>query len=285
MTSRAAVLAACSAVLLTLAGPMVDSAHAATQGLARENPRLPGQPGSGSGWDGPFVVARTNSGNSVSAWRAGPAGAAVRLVVLGQMHGNEPAGVRVVDQLLGPASPLASLVTPGGGVDGSGTASVAIWLIRSLNPDGAERHRRVNARGVDLNRNFPAGWVRRGAGTSQWSGPAAASEPEVAGLMSFLAEIRPQAVLVMHQDFAVVDTTHARSRPAGSLLAGWLSLPARPVGCSGPCHGTLTQWVDQALGAIALTVELPKVVTRADAIRDADAIARFAVWLASAVGR
>lgn len=206
-------------------------------------------------------------------------------MVFGQLHGNEPAGVRVVDALMAPGSPLDDVVSTGAPVEATARTRVAVWLIRSVNPDGARVDRRVNARGVDLNRNFPAAWARRGEGTTQWSGPAASSEPEVMGVMAYLATIRPHAVLVMHQDYAVVDTSHPRSRRAGRVLAAWLGLPARPVGCAGPCHGTLTQWADQALGAIALTIELPAVVGRSEVLRDAAAIARFASWLGTGQGR
>ncbi|MBU6243592.1 MAG: DUF2817 domain-containing protein [Actinomycetales bacterium] len=231
------------------------------------------------------MIARTRSGTAVRAWRVGPADAEVRLVVIGQIHGNEPAGVRVVDALMAPGSPLDEVVSTGAPVEAAARTRVAVWLIRSLNPDGARRGRRVNARGVDLNRNFPAAWARQGEGTTQWSGPTASSEPEVIGVMASLAKIRPHAVLVMHQDYAVVDTSHPRSRRAGRVLAAWLGLPARPVGCAGPCHGTLTQWADQALGAIALTIELPAVVRRADVLRDAAAIARLSSWLGTGQGR
>lgn len=285
MTAPRKALASGVAALLVMSGPLAEWSRA-------DPPALKGSPAGSSSqrsstglWDGPFVIARTSRGTAVQAWRSGPAGGRLRLVVIGQVHGNEPGGVKVVDALRDPGLSLA-------GVGGAGEATavgmskdLTIWLIRTLNPDGARRGRRVNDRGVDLNRNFPTDWAPQGARTGRWSGPAAASEPEVTGLMAFLDQIRPDAVLVLHQDYAAVDISHARSQQAGRALAQLLDLPARSIGCPGPCHGTLSQWVDAEFGAIALTIELPGTVNQADVQRDAGAILRFGTWLAGGSGR
>ena len=209
-------------------------------------------------------VAISRQGEQIIASRMGDRRARTRLVVIGQIHGDEPGGRGVVAELMTRPAP----------------EGVAIWLIDTANPDGAARQRRVNARGVDLNRNFPDAWRRQGAGTRLWSGPSAGSEPETRGLMGFLGRVRPDAVLVFHQDFAVVDTTHPRSARAGWRLARWLGLPARPVGCPGPCSGTLTGWVDSRLRTVALTVELPGTEQVPDVDRAADAVLSLARWLA-----
>jgi hypothetical protein len=54
---------------------------------------------------------------------------------------------------------------------------------------------------------------------------------------------------------------------------------AASVPCSGPCHGTLTQWASRVLGAIAITVELDDRVSDAEARRAARAVLRLGTWL------
>lgn len=209
------------------------------------------------------VIATSAEGRPIVARHYGSADAPVQLVVLGQMHGSEPGGRQVAQLLAGRAVP----------------EGVGLWVVPSMNPDGHRRGTRVNARGVDLNRNFPQDWKRQGRGGIFWSGPRAASEPETRGVLRFLAAVQPDAVLSFHQAYDVVDITHPRSRPAGRQLARWMGEEARVVPCGGPCHGTLTQWVDRELGAIALTVELDDRVSRAEARRAAEAVLRLGSWL------
>jgi hypothetical protein len=98
-------------------------------------------------------------------------------------------------------------------------------------------------------------------------------------MVRFLTAVHPTAVLSYHQAFDVVDIGHRRSVEAGRLLAGWMGEQARPVPCSGPCHGTLTQWVDGTLRAIAITVELDHRVSDSEAHRAATAVLRLGRWL------
>lgn len=205
------------------------------------------------------TIGTSRDGTPIRAFLIGEADAEVRIVVLGQMHGDEPAGRRVI-------SALRTLKPPEG---------TAFWLIPTMNPDGQEQGTRTNRRGVDLNRNFPTQWRAQDEGTQEWSGPRAASEPETRAVMSFLSDVQPTALLSFHQPFGIVDITHAPARKAGRLLARWLDMPARAVGCSGPCRGTLTEWATAELAAVAITVELPATVRESDVDRAARAVMRL----------
>lgn len=208
------------------------------------------------------LVATSREGREIVARHYGSIDAGVQIVVIGQMHGSEPGGRKVAEE-------LAARPIPEG---------LGLWIVVSMNPDGNERDTRGNARGVDLNRNFPARWQEGSRGT-YWPGPRSASEPETRGMMAFLEAVRPTAVLSYHQAFDVVDISHALSRPAGRQLALYMGEGTSSVGCDGPCHGTMTQWIDRRLRTIAITVELDDRVSRAEAERAATAVLRLGRWL------
>src|SRR3954470_18128024 len=90
------------------------------------------------------VIGTSVQGRPIVATRRWRPGATRTLLVIGNVHGDEQAGLRVVHRLRTRSLP----------------AAVDLWLIRSANPDGTAADRRTNAHGVDLNRNFPRRWVR-----------------------------------------------------------------------------------------------------------------------------
>jgi hypothetical protein len=190
-----------------------------------------------------LVVGRSVRGRAIVATRQGPATAPYVLVVLGQMHGTEPRGRDVV-------AAVRRLAPP---------SQVQVWTIVSMNPDGAARGSRANARGVDLNRNFPFLWSPRFTNrTYFWPGLAPGSEPEVRAMMPFLDRLRPDLVVSLHQHFNAVDLGSGKSRVWSTRLSAALHLRAVAVPCStGPCHGTLTQWFNHEHPGVGVTVELP----------------------------
>jgi predicted deacylase len=167
-------------------------------------------------------------------------GATRTTLVLGSMHGDEPAGTRVVRR-------LRHLPLPAG---------VDLWLVPTMNPDGAAGGVRANAHTVDLNRNFPRYWRSAGAGTATWSGPAPASEPETRAVQSLLGSVAATTMLSFHQPLHGVDSYRAKSLPFVRRLADELGLPVRSFDCAGGCHGTLADWANHRLDGRTVTVEL-----------------------------
>lgn len=187
-------------------------------------------------------------------------GATRRTLVVGSIHGDERAGQRVVRRLRTAALPT--------GVD--------LWLVRTVNPDGARADRRTNANGVDLNRNFPAYWVRAGAGTPTWSGPSAASETETRAMVAFLRAVSPRTTLVFHQPLYGVDSYRAKSMTLVRRLGQETGLPVRSFDCGGGCNGTLTDWHNANLPGRAVTIELGRTASEDRVDRVAAALLRLA---------
>ena len=186
------------------------------------------------------VLGHSVRGRPIRAWHmengaegrhSGPT-----VVLIAAMHGNEGAPRQILRSLRG----------------GKAISGVDLWLVPAYNPDGLARNSRRNARGVDLNRNYPYHWADLDG--SYESGPRPASEPETRAMMRFLREVDPDYVLSFHQPLYGVDTDN--KRPGFSrLVARTLRLPATTLDCGGVCHGTMTGWFNHHFRGFALTVE------------------------------
>jgi protein MpaA len=182
------------------------------------------------------VIGRSRQGRPITAWRVGNPRDKARAVVFSTMHGDE----RHTRQILMALK------------DGARVRGIDMWLVPTYNPDGYARHTRKNARGVDLNRNFPYRW--RNLDGRYESGARAASEPETRAVMRFLRQVRPKWVVSFHQPLHGVDTD--TKRPAfASRLARHLHLPRKRFTCGGVCHGTMTMWFNHHFRGTAITVE------------------------------
>ncbi len=188
---------------------------------------------------GSVLVGRSAQGRPIRAVRVGSARARVKLLVIGSIHGNENAGRQVVARLRRVRPPRGS----------------ALWLIDTVNPDGAAAGTRQNSRGVDLNRNFPDDWRADGRPFDTYhSGSAAGSEPETQAISRFIARERPRVTLWYHQALRIV--VHSDGDPfLERLYSRRGGLPRRSIG---PYHGTATGWQNHHFrGDTAFVVELP----------------------------
>jgi protein MpaA len=197
-----------------------------------------------------IVIGTSVQGRPIVAVHRWRPGATRTLLVIGNMHGDEQAGLRVVHRLRTHSFPPA----------------VDLWLIRSMNPDGTAADRRTNAHGVDLNRNFPRLWRSEGKGTSHWSGPSAGSEPETRALLRFVRRIQPRTTIVFHQPLFGVDSYRAKSMTLVRRLSRESGLPVKSFDCHGGCHGTFTGWLKRTPGR-AVTVEFGARASHARIVR------------------
>ena len=175
------------------------------------------------------------------------------VLVVGCIHGNECAGTAVTRRL----------------VSGPAPAAGRLLVIEDLNPDGRRLGVRTNARGVDLNRNFPSGWRPRPRGL-EYSGPRPLSEPESRFARSVVRRYRPDVSIWFHQPQDVV-RAWGHSVPAARRYANAARWPFRAIRWP---SGTASNWQNHAYPSRAsFVVELAGVpLTAVQARRHAAAI-------------
>lgn len=164
------------------------------------------------------------------------------VLVFGCIHGDECAGREVLPLANGCPDPHSN-----------------VFLVPSLDPDGFAAGTRLNGRGVDLNRNFAAGWQARGErGDPEYSGPRPFSEPETRLAARIVDRLRPEATIWFHQHWA--------SRPlvrafGGSVADGrrFAALARMPFKVIPWPAGTGPHWQNRRFpGASSFVVELPR---------------------------
>jgi murein peptide amidase A len=178
-----------------------------------------------------IVLGRSVRGRAIEAYRLGTPRLARRLLVIGSIHGDEPAGHEVTKRLLSRAR-----------VHGA-----SLWVVPTLNPDGRAAASRHNARGVDLNRNFPSEWEALGV-----SGARPMSEPETRVAMRLIRRLKPAVTIWFHQPQQVVRawgrSTPVARRYAQLAHATYRAIPWPP--------GSAPNWQNQRLRQRAFVVEL-----------------------------
>ncbi len=183
------------------------------------------------------TIGHSVRGRPITAQVLGAASAPRKVLLVGCIHGNECAGVRILDA-------VAREPVPSG---------VQLWLVREMNPDGTASDTRQNADGVDLNRNFPFRWQAI-ADPTYYSGPRPLSEPESRAAARLISRLHPAVTIWYHQHEDLVDLAGG-DRAIARAYARRAGLPAT---CLPFLPGTATGWSNHAFpGTTAFVVELP----------------------------
>jgi murein peptide amidase A len=149
------------------------------------------------------TVGRSVQGRALYARDIVAPDSKIRVMVIGAIHGDELSSAAVALHWIQNA-----LQTP----------SNAHWrFVPALNPDGLMKRpaTRMNANGVDLNRNFPTpNWTRDAKiyweqrtkkDPRRWPGPNPLSEPESRYLHDEIQRFQPDIVVSIHAPYGVLD--------------------------------------------------------------------------------
>ena len=219
----------------------------------------------GGGCQDTIIVGASVKGQSIEACQLNGSNpdAENTLLVIGTIHGDEPDGKRVIEELASSAAP----------------ADTNIWIIGDGNPDGSKLATRKNANEVDINRNFPIKWVASDSTARTYSGPSPASEPETGALMNAVETINPTRVVVFHQPYEQIDCPPERSTAVSdrlSKLTGYKSecIPGEKSGSPTNSYtGTFTIWTNSTFAeTTAVTFELGITSTQAQIEKIAKAL-------------
>jgi predicted deacylase len=164
-----------------------------------------------------------------------------RVLWIGGIHGDEREG-RVATECL----PRAVADDP------ALLSRVRLTLVRDLNPDGSCAGRRGNARGIDLNRNFPAATFR----ARQQNGQSPLDQPESRFLHDLLQELDPHLVIACHSSRSGPFVNW--DGPAEALARQFSALSSYRVVRSDDLHatpGSLGSWVGNEREIAVLTLE------------------------------
>jgi protein MpaA len=167
------------------------------------------------------------------------------LLLVGGVHGDEVEGYALIERYVA-SGKWRSL-----------EGRAALWAIPCLNPDGCALGQRLNANGVDLNRNLPTqDWIPASLEARYPPGAAPGSEPETQALLGGLAQMRPQFILSAHSCQAHPCVNY--NGPALELAQVMAARNGLPVtdDIGYPTPGSLGTWAGQERRIPTLTLEL-----------------------------
>jgi protein MpaA len=165
------------------------------------------------------------------------------------MHGNEPKSVYVCRRFI-------DLLQ----ADPDVGAHVSWIIVPVVNPDGLERRKRKNARGVDLNRNFPTkNWeLSRRPRSRMYGGSGPASEPETKAVIRAVERFQPAWIVTVHSidRGRFCNNYDGPARKLAQKMARHNKYPVR-ASIGYPTPGSFGTWAGIERGIPTLTLELP----------------------------
>jgi protein MpaA len=207
------------------------------------------------------VIGRSVEGRPIVSFRDSAPDPALKVLVVGDIHGDEPAGMRIARRLIAADAP----------------PQTDLFVVPTINPDGLAAGTRGNARGVDLNRNFPYRWRPLSGG--EYSGTAPLSEPETRAAYKLILRTHPDLTIWFHQPFGLIDRPNGNPF-AAHRFADLIGLPLARL--PGPYPGSATRTQNhESPRSTAFVAELPQRASTSLIRRGTAAVRTLASELAS----
>ena len=200
------------------------------------------------------TIGYSVKGRAIQAYHFGNGGSSI--VYTGAIHGSEYSTKSLMDRWIQEldANP------------GQIPAGKRVIVVPSINPDGLAAGSRVNARNVDLNRNFAVSdWQKdiqhtNGSAFPGGGGETPMSEPETKAIAGFIAQQRPELVVSYHSIGSLVipsqgGQSNARASQYASL-SGYKLSPGGGGEFGYQITGTADDYYREKLGVPSVLVEL-----------------------------
>jgi protein MpaA len=139
-----------------------------------------------------YNIGTSVQGRSITAYSFGTG--ATHIIFVGGTHGDEKSSTYILNSFIEDLEKNYRTIP----------ANKTVIVIPNLNPDGFAASSRLNANGIDLNRNFPADnwqtdvYIPGNVFKPGGGGSAPLSEPESSALATFILQKQPRLVLTYH---------------------------------------------------------------------------------------
>lgn len=165
------------------------------------------------------------------------------IYLMAGVHGDEVEGVYVLDKLFEWLKDLEK--------------EIPLIIIPILNKDGYRAGTRVNAHGVDLNRNCPSkSWSSDARSPKYNPGPAPLSEPENIFLEKLLGKFWPKLIITFHSWKPMINY-NGNCLEIAEFLERYTSYPICDDIEGHPTPGSLGDFSPEVFKAPVITYELP----------------------------
>ncbi|HPU58592.1 MAG TPA: M14 family metallocarboxypeptidase [Candidatus Avimonas sp.] len=191
-------------------------------------------------------------------------------------RGGKIADIHITEGLVGRTLVFVPQVNPDGvdiAIHGSGSAGKYARMVRELGGNEPGKWQ-ANARGVDINHNFNAGWetlreMERengidGPSPRQWCGPEPESEPETRALAGLCRRVKFRHVIALHSQGEEIYWRYGERTPKNARVLAEVLATASQYKVADPeglaSHGGFKDWFINETGRPGFTIEIGKGV-------------------------